>query len=52
MITVIAFTGLFNISTSFMMHTSNMKSALWFQVIPFLTGAGCLVVAGKLAGLF
>jgi len=40
--------GLFLIISGLSLNTENFKSALFFKIIPFFLGAGCLFVAVKL----
>lgn len=46
-ITVLALTALFNVTFAFIMHTTNIQSALVFKVAPFFIGAsaGALLLA-------
>lgn len=44
--------GVWNVSTALMMKTQNMKSSLFFKVIPMFCGAAALFAAGKLSGQF
>jgi len=39
---IIAITGVFLVIQSFIMFTKNFKSALVFQIIPFILGLGCI----------
>lgn len=43
--------GVFLIVFSFLMNTKNVKSAIWFKVIPFFSGAYCIVYACISSGI-
>jgi len=42
--------GAWLVMMSFILHTSNLRSALFFKVIPFFLGAANLLAVGKLLG--
>lgn len=44
-------TGVWNITSSFIVSTKNGLGSLYFKVIPFLTGFCCLVSGLKLLGV-
>ena len=43
-------TGLLLVCQSFFMSTSNFRSAMIFQYLPFIGGVSCVFTAAKLAG--
>lgn len=43
--------GVFLIVFSFLMNTEDVKSAIWFKVIPFFSGAYCIVCACISSGI-
>jgi hypothetical protein len=51
-IAILGVTGIWLTSTSLIVNTKDIKSSLFFKVIPFFLGAGCVFACGKLAGLY
>lgn len=43
--------GAFLITFSFLMNTKNIKSAIWFKVIPFFSGTYCFAYACIVSGI-
>jgi len=48
---LVSASGIWSITTSFIMSTRNTSSALIFKVIPFFMGMGCLYVGANLFGI-
>jgi hypothetical protein len=43
MIWIVLASGIFNIATALMVTTKNNPSTIFFKVIPFFLGIGCLI---------
>jgi len=44
--------GAWLMGTALALQTQNIKSSMFFKVIPFFLGLGCLLATGKMQGWF
>lgn len=52
MIWIVLVSGVFNVCSALVMNTKNVLSAVFFKVIPFFLGLGCLLYSLKQINIF